>query len=65
MEKKQTADELLAVIRAHCLDCCGGSRKDVHECNVDRCDLWPYRERPRKKRTKADGGQMNIYDYLK
>ena len=40
---KPTADELLAAIRAHCMECSGGSRKEVERCNVKSCKLRPYR----------------------
>jgi len=40
---KPTADELLAAIRAHCLECSGGSRTEVERCNVKNCKLRQYR----------------------
>ena len=30
-------------IRKKCLDCCGGSRKLIRECEIHDCPLWPYR----------------------
>lgn len=37
-------------IRAHCLDCCGGSPQEVRLCPVEKCPLYPYRmgRRPRQ-----------------
>jgi hypothetical protein len=32
-----------AVIRAHCLDCCGGSSDEVRKCTAVRCPSWPFR----------------------
>lgn len=32
-------------IRARCLDCSGGSQKDVRECPIKTCPLYPYRMR--------------------
>lgn len=65
---KPTADELLAVIRAHCLQCSGGSRKEVERCNVESCLLRPYRsvsavggEKPRKAKEQ---GQVSLFDML-
>lgn len=30
-------------IRAKCLDCSGGSYKEVDRCHLEHCDLWPFR----------------------
>lgn len=30
-------------IRKFCLDCCGGSVKDVVFCTDPKCSLWPWR----------------------
>ena len=30
-------------IRTKCLDCSGGSPKEVRECNIPDCALYPYR----------------------
>ena len=30
-------------IRDHCLDCAGGSPKEVTLCQVIACTLWPHR----------------------
>ena len=40
---KITAAEYAAAIRAHCLECSGGSRKLVERCAVRGCRLFPYR----------------------
>lgn len=32
-----------AAIRAHCLDCCGGSSNEVRRCTAARCPSWPFR----------------------
>ena len=32
MKNKPTSDELMAAIRTKCLDCCGGSRREVAAC---------------------------------
>ena len=37
------AEDLLAVIRAKCLDCCCGSKKMVKHCKTYDCRLYPYR----------------------
>lgn len=45
-------------IRAKCLDCCCESVKEVRECTVKNCPLWPYRmgrrPRPGDERHHAD-----------
>ena len=33
----------ISAIRKKCLDCCGGGRKEVSECDIYRCPLFPYR----------------------
>jgi hypothetical protein len=33
----------LRTIRAHCLDCCGGSAQEVGKCMALRCPSWPFR----------------------
>ena len=51
--RKMTPDDLRALghaamaptaaIRAHCLDCCGGSSDEVRKCTATRCPSWPFR----------------------
>ena len=39
-----TNAQLLRCIRLKCIDCCGGSRKEVALCNSDdSCSLHPFR----------------------
>lgn len=33
----------MKAIRANCLDCCGGSPKEVRLCPSAKCPLYPYR----------------------
>lgn len=33
----------LKAIRAKCLDCCCGDKKEVRECIIEKCSLHPYR----------------------
>jgi len=33
----------IKAIRAKCLDCSGGSSKEVRLCPAEGCPLWPYR----------------------
>lgn len=42
---------LLAAIHRHCLQCSGGSKREVHQCSIRDCNLWPWRE-PAKDTTR-------------
>jgi len=33
----------IKAIRAHCLDCSGGSREEVKLCTLPKCALYPFR----------------------
>jgi hypothetical protein len=35
--------KLINAIRAKCLECSGGQRKEVKECPIKTCTLWPFR----------------------
>lgn len=56
-------DVLLVAIRAKCLDCSAGSRKEVHGCKLRNCPLWPYRMAEARDRPKPAKGQINMFDY--
>lgn len=66
MDKKPTPNILLAVIRAHCLECSGGSRKEVRNCKINYCQLWPYRMGLRNEKNEENmseiAGQMSLFD---
>jgi hypothetical protein len=34
----------LKAVRVHCLDCCGGSAKEVRFCTATECDTHPIRD---------------------
>jgi hypothetical protein len=42
----------MKAIRAKCLDCSCGSRKEVSECLIPDCPLYPYRFGKRPKNVK-------------
>ena len=44
-----------AAIRAHCLDCCGGSSDEVRKCTAARCPSWPFRMGMNPWRTVSEG----------
>lgn len=37
----------ISAIRQKCRDCCCNQIKDINECPVVECPLWPYRYRKR------------------
>ena len=63
MKTKPTPDELLSAIRAKCLDCCGGSRKEVAACR-EKCALNQWRMGGAKERTKPMKGQVSLFDLM-
>ena len=40
---KVSLSVLLKAIRKKCLDCSGSVKKEVDECNLTTCPLYPYR----------------------
>ena len=64
MCKTVDPDTLLVAIRAKCLDCCAGSRKEVQGCKLSYCPLWQYRIREKQEIPKAAKGQVNIFDFM-
>jgi hypothetical protein len=38
-----SATPIMAVIRAKCVDCCGGQTEEVRKCVAITCPNWPYR----------------------
>lgn len=57
MAKKRKLRNPLKAIRAKCLECCGGSPKEVRLCTDESCVLHPFRTGknpfPRRKRAVA------------
>lgn len=63
-----TAEALLVAIRAKCLDCSGGSRREVERCKIKDCAIYPFRsvsaiggEHEQQTRIK---GQLDLSDVL-
>ena len=40
----------IKAIRAKCVECSGGQHKEVRECRIPECSLYPYRMGKRPKR---------------
>ena len=62
---KPTPEVLLVSIRAKCLDCSGGMRKEVQRCKMWECPLWPYRTSDAHGKQRPEKGQINIFDLVK
>lgn len=64
MSTKPTPQELLSAIRANCIMCSGGSRKEANNCTIKYCPLYPYRLGIHKPKETMKG-QTNIFELLK
>ena len=64
MKINLTARELLTVIRAKCMDCSAGSRKEVQNCKIIDCPLWPYRMGSTDEKDKQEKGQITLFDII-
>jgi hypothetical protein len=60
MEKRLTP---IKAIRAKCLDCMGGSSKEVKLCNIPECSLFAYRlgKNPARARKGRDGQKDTLF----
>ena len=65
MSRNPTLQEMQAAIRAKCLDCMCGSRKEVDRCKSESCSLWAFREAPARDRPKPLRGQITMFDLVK
>lgn len=63
MKNKPTSDELMAAIRAKCLDCCGGSRKEVAACR-EKCALNQWRMGEARERPRPMKGQVSLFELI-
>lgn len=64
MKINPTARELWTAIRAKCMDCSGGSRREVQNCRVNDCPLRPYRVGDRDSKDKPEKGQISLFDII-
>lgn len=65
MSRNPTPQEMQTAIRAKCLDCAGGSRKEVKNCKLKSCPLWAYRDAPARDRPKPMRGQITMFEIMK
>ena len=42
-DPERQLEKLFKAVQRKCRECCGGSTKEVEECEMDRCALWPWR----------------------
>ena len=61
MRNPYNPEAMAAAIRAKCLDCSGGSRKLVHNCDIEYCPLWPFRRSEAKEHNQIRG-QIGLFD---
>ncbi len=49
----------IKAIRAKCMDCTCNQPKEIRECRITECPLWPYRmgKRPKKQAVGEEGTQ--------
>lgn len=63
-----TSDVLLVAIRAKCLDCSGGSRREVERCKLKDCAIYPFRSVKavggEHERQTEINGQIDLFDVL-
>ncbi len=59
--KRRTRRNPLKAIRAKCLECCGGSPKEVRLCSDVDCPLHPFRsgQKPLLRRKKSVSRRNN------
>lgn len=43
MDECKAITNPVKVIRAHCIDCSGGSQSEADNCPCESCCLWPWR----------------------
>ena len=70
MSKRDIQDAVLTAVRAYCLECSGGSRKEAEGCNRSVCPLHPYRmgravlTEPVRTAVVPIDGQVDIFSLL-
>ncbi|MBP3897147.1 MAG: hypothetical protein J6D57_04845 [Mogibacterium sp.] len=47
----------IKAIRAKCVDCSGGELREIRECPMTKCPIWPYRMGKRPKEDAKDGSE--------
>ena len=73
MTNREITETVLRAVRAYCVECSGGSRRDVETCSRIDCPLYPYRNRSAVAKSTAAAkpapiqlaGQMHVNDILR
>ena len=56
------AQKMEAAIHRHCLMCSGGSRKEVENCSLKSCALYPYRQPDSARSPQKPAAQLSMLD---
>jgi hypothetical protein len=61
-----TKATILSTIRQHCLECMGGSPKEVELCTAPNCNLFKFRfgKDPNPNRSKVEQGKKSMANFL-
>lgn len=67
LKAELTLDDVLASIRAYCMLCSGGSRKEVEHCHIKNCPLFPYRcvSAVSECLNATEPGQISVFDIVR
>ncbi len=62
-----SVDAVLIAVRAKCMECSCDSRREVRNCRIKDCPLYPYRdiEAIGLNTDKPIKEQISIFDYVK
>lgn len=55
----------LAAIHAFCLECSGGSYREIWDCKIPACPLYDFRQRKPAPRKPKRGEQIRILDLIR
>ena len=53
-DRNKLFDTPIKAIRKKCIDCCNGQYKEIKNCTVINCALYPYRMGRRPDRSTID-----------
>lgn len=68
MQKRTDEGAIRTAVRAYCLQCSGGSRRELEKCSREDCPLHPYRNGNSRSTDRSGmqicAGQIHIDAYL-
>lgn len=53
-DKAMAGESMRAAVNGKCCDCMGWVKKEIRQCNIVTCTLWPYRPYQVRKKTSED-----------